>query len=153
TIPGGAMALARLSLPSVLLYGGSIMPGRLDDRDLTIQDVFEAVGAYAAGRLTAGGLRDIENRARPGPSAGGGQFTANTMAMAVEVLGLSPMGSASVPAMDAAKDDAAYRCGQLVMDVLRRDLTPRTIITREALENAIAAIAATGGSTNGVLHL
>jgi dihydroxy-acid dehydratase len=153
TIPGGAMALARLNLPSVLLYGGSIMPGRLEDRDLTIQDVFEAVGAYAAGRLTAGGLRDIENRACPGPGACGGQFTANTMAMAMEVLGLSPMGSASVPAMDAAKDDTAYRCGELVMDVLRRDLTPRTIITRAALENAIAAIAATGGSTNGVLHL
>ena len=153
TIPGGAMALARLNRPSLLLYGGSIMPGRLNGRDLTIQDVFEAVGAYAAGRLAADGLHEIENRACPGPGACGGQFTANTMAMAMEVLGLSPMGTASVPAMDTAKDDAAYRCGQLVMDVLRRDLTPRAIITRPALENAIAAIAATGGSTNGVLHL
>ncbi len=153
TIPGAAMALARLELPSLLLYGGSIMPGHIDDRDLTIQDVFEAVGAYAAGRLSADGLREIENRACPGPGACGGQFTANTMAMAMEVLGLSPMGSASVPAMDTAKDDAAYRCGQLVMDLLQRDLRAHTIITRQALENAIAAIAATGGSTNGVLHL
>ena len=153
TIPGAAMALARLNLPAVLLYGGSIMPGHINDRDLTIQDVFEAVGAYAAGRLTADGLRDIENRACPGPGACGGQFTANTMAMAMEVLGLSPMGTASVPAMDAAKDDAAYRCGRVVMDVLRRDVLPRTIVTRRALENAIAAVAATGGSTNAVLHL
>jgi dihydroxy-acid dehydratase len=153
TIPGAAMALVRLDLPSLVLYGGSIMPGHLDDRDLTIQDVFEAVGAYAAGRLSADGLREIENRACPGPGACGGQFTANTMAMALELLGLSPMGNNGIPAMDTAKDDAAYRCGQLVMDLLRRALRPRAIITRRALENAIAGIAATGGSTNGVLHL
>jgi dihydroxy-acid dehydratase len=153
TIPGAAMALARLDLPSLVLYGGSIMPGHIDDRDLTIQDVFEAVGAYAAGRLTRDGLHEIENRACPGPGACGGQFTANTMAMALEMLGISPMGNNGIPAMDTAKDNAAHRCGQLVMDLLRRDLRPRTILTRKALENAIAGIAATGGSTNGVLHL
>src|SRR5215471_19669504 len=129
TIPGAAMALARLDLPSLLLYGGPIMPGRFQGRDVTILDVFEAVGAYAAGRLTADGLREIENRACPGPGACGGQFTANTMAMALEVLGLSPMGTASVPAMDTAKDDVAARCGQLVMELLRRDLRARQIIT------------------------
>jgi dihydroxy-acid dehydratase len=153
TIPGTVMALARLDLPSLMLYGGSIMPGRIGDRDLTIQDVFEAVGAFDAGKLDAGGLRAIEDAACPGAGACGGQFTANTMAMAVEVLGLSPMGSASVPAMDAKKDEVAFRCGTLVMEVLRAGRSARQIITRKAIENAIAAIAATGGSTNGVLHL
>ncbi|MBI3325071.1 MAG: dihydroxy-acid dehydratase [Candidatus Omnitrophica bacterium] len=153
TIPGSAMALLRLNLPSLILYGGSIAPGRFDGRDVTIQDVFEAVGSCAAGRMSQADVRRLEDRACPGPGACGGQFTANTMAMAIEVLGLSPMGSASVPAMDPKKDEAASRAGRLVMELLRRDLRPRRIVTKAALENAIAAVAATGGSTNSVLHL
>lgn len=153
TIPGTVMALARLNLPSLMLYGGSIMPGQFQGHDVTIQDVFEAVGAHAAGRMTAEELRDLEGRACPGPGACGGQFTANTMATAFELLGISPMGSASVPAMDPRKDEVAFQAGQLVMDLLRRDLRPSQIITRGALENAIAAVATTGGSTNSVLHL
>jgi dihydroxy-acid dehydratase len=153
TIPGGIMALARLNLPGLVLYGGSIDPGHCDGKDLTIQDVFEAVGAHAAGRIDDRQFLAIENSACPGPGACGGQFTANTMATVCEVLGISPMGSASVPAMDAAKDSAARASGALVMELLRRNLRPRDIITRPALENAIAAVAATGGSTNAVLHL
>src|SRR5215470_12043233 len=153
TIPGTMMALARLDLPSLMLYGGSIAPGHLGDRDLTIQDVFEAVGAYSAGTLTAEGLRAVEDAACPGPGACGGQFTANTMAMAGEMLGISPIGSASVPAMDGHKDVVAYHCGKQVMQLLDRGLSARAILTRAALENAITGVAASGGSTNAVLHL
>jgi dihydroxy-acid dehydratase len=153
TIPGAVMALLRLNLPSLMLYGGSIAPGRLDGRDLTIQDVFEGVGACAAGRISPAQLRAIETHACPGPGACGGQFTANTMAMAIEILGLSPLGSASVPAMDPLKDDMACQAGTLAMELLRRNLRPRDIVTRAALDNAITAVAATGGSTNSVLHL
>ena len=153
TIPGGAMALARLDIPGLLLYGGSIAPGRYAGHDVTIQDVFEAVGAHAAGRMTDADLREIETHACPGAGACGGQFTANTMATACEFLGLAPMGSGDVPAVDAAKGDVAERAGALVMDVLKRGVRPSQILTRESLENAIAAVAATGGSTNAVLHL
>ena len=152
TIPGCAMALARVDLPSVLLYGGSIAPGQYGGHDVSIQDVFEAVGACAAGRMTADELKALEDVACPGAGACGGQFTANTMATSLEVLGLIPMGFGSVPALDPRKDEVAYRAGQLVMELLRRGITARQIITREAVENAIAAVAATGGSTNAVLH-
>ena len=153
TIPGTVMALARLDLPSLMLYGGSIMPGRFQGRDVTIQDVFEGVGAHAAKKMTDEELLDLESHACPGPGACGGQFTANTMATAFEIMGISPIGTASVPAMDDRKDDVAFRAGEMVMELVRKNLTARQIITRPALENAIAAIAATGGSTNGVLHL
>lgn len=153
TIPGTVMALARLNLPSLMLYGGSIMPGRFRGKDVTIQDVFEAVGAHAAGKMTDADLKELEEQTCPGPGACGGQFTANTMATAFEMMGISPIGSASIPAMDTQKDDAAFDAGKLVMRLLEQDLTAKDIITKPALENAIAAIAATGGSTNGVLHL
>ena len=153
TIPGTVMALLRLDLPSLMLYGGSIAPGRFNGRDVTIQDVFEAVGSCAAGKMTERDLHALEDCACPGAGACGGQFTANTMAMAVEVLGLSPMGSASVPAMDPFKDEVAFEAGKQVMELLRRDLRPSRIVTRRSLDNAIAAVAATGGSTNSVLHL
>jgi dihydroxy-acid dehydratase len=153
TIPGAAMALLRLDIPSLLLYGGSIGPGRFKDRDVTILDVFEAVGANAAGKMSDSDLRALENVACPGPGACGGQYTANTMAMAMEVIGLSPMGSASVPAMDSRKDEVGRQAGALVVDMLKRGLTPRQICTRAAFENAIASVAASGGSTNAVLHL
>ncbi len=153
TIPGTVMALARLNLPSLMLYGGSIMPGTFQGHDVTIQDVFEAVGAHAAGKMSEAELRDLENHACPGPGACGGQFTANTMAIAFEFLGISPMGCNGVPAMDPRKDEVAFRCGRMVMELLKQDLRPRQIITRKALENAIAAVATTGGSTNAVLHL
>ncbi len=153
TIPGTVMALARLNLPSVMLYGGSIMPGRFQGHDVTIQDVFEAVGKHASGKMTNAELKDLEDHACPGPGACGGQFTANTMAIAFEFLGISPMGRNGVPAMDQRKDDVAFECGKMVMDLLKRDLRPRQIITRKSLENAIAAVATTGGSTNAVLHL
>ena len=153
TIPGTVMALLRLDLPGLMLYGGSIAPGKFDGRDVTIQDVFEGVGACAAGKMSERKLHELEDRACPGPGACGGQFTANTMAMAVEMLGISPMGSASVPAMDPEKDAVAFEAGRLVMALLRRNLRPSRIVTRPALENAIAAVAATGGSTNSVLHL
>jgi dihydroxy-acid dehydratase len=153
TIPGTVMALARLNLPSLMLYGGSIMPGTFQGHDVTIQDVFEAVGKHGAGRMTDAELKDLEDHACPGPGACGGQFTANTMAITFEFLGISPMGLNGVPAMDARKDDVAFHCGRLVMDLLKNDLRPRQIITRKALENAIAAVATTGGSTNAVLHL
>jgi dihydroxy-acid dehydratase len=153
TIPGTVMALARLNVPSLMLYGGSIMPGRFQGHDVTIQDVFEAVGKHASGKMTSAELKDLEDHACPGPGACGGQFTANTMAIAFEFLGMSPMGRNGVPAMDTRKDDVAFECGKLVMDLLKRDLRPRQIITRKSLENAIAAVATTGGSTNAVLHL
>ncbi|MEY4705453.1 MAG: Dihydroxy-acid dehydratase [Nitrospirota bacterium] len=153
TIPGTVMALARLNLPSVMLYGGSIMPGRFQGHDVTIQDVFEAVGKHAAGTMSSADLKDLEDHACPGPGACGGQFTANTMAIAFEFLGISPMGRNGVPAMDQKKDDVAFECGKMVMELLKRDLRPKQIITRKSLENAIAAVATTGGSTNAVLHL
>ena len=153
TIPGTVMALARLDLPSLMLYGGSILPGRFQGRDVTIQDVFEAVGACAAGRMTEAELIDLENHACPGAGACGGQFTANTMSTAMTMLGISPMGANEIPAMDPRKDEAARECGRLVMRLLERDLRPRRILTRRALENAVTSVAATGGSTNGVLHL
>lgn len=153
TIPGSAMGLLRMDLPSVLLYGGSIAPGNYRGKPVTIQDVFEGVGAHAAGRMSAEDLKELEDSACPGPGACGGQFTANTMAMAMEVLGLSPLGSASVPAMNTEKGSVAKAAGQLVMDVLKRGLKPRKIVTKTALKNAIASVAATGGSTNSVLHL
>jgi dihydroxy-acid dehydratase len=153
TIPGTVMALARLNLPSLMLYGGSIMPGQFQGHDVTIQDVFEAVGRHASGRMTSAELKDLEDHACPGPGACGGQFTANTMAIAFEFLGISPMGRNGVPAMDNRKDDVAFECGKMVMDLLKQELRPRQIITRKSLENAIAAVASTGGSTNAVLHL
>ena len=153
TIPGAAMALLRVNVPGLVLYGGSILPGRLDGRELTIQDVFEAVGAAAAGKITEEELRAIENAACPGAGACGGQFTANTMATVMEIIGLSPFGTASIPQVDPRKDDVAFRCGQLIVEAVRRNLKPRDIATRAAFENAIAAVAATGGSTNAVLHL
>jgi dihydroxy-acid dehydratase len=153
TIPGTVMALARLDVPAVMLYGGSILPGRFHGRDVTIQDVFEAVGAHATGRMTDEELAELESVASPGAGACGGQFTANTMAMAFEVLGISPMGSSMVPAEHKSKAEVAFETGELVMEILKRGLRPSEIITRESLENAIAAIACSGGSTNGVLHL
>jgi dihydroxy-acid dehydratase len=153
TIPGAAMALARLDIPGLILYGGSIAPGRFAGRDVTIQDVFEAVGAHAAGRLSDADLHDIEAKACPGAGACGGQFTANTMATACEFLGLAPMGSGDVPAVGGNKAAVAEGAGELVMDVLKRGLRPSRLVTRESLENAIAAVATTGGSTNAVLHL
>ncbi|GBL39790.1 MAG: dihydroxy-acid dehydratase [Nitrospiraceae bacterium] len=153
TIPGTVMALARLNLPSVMLYGGSIMPGHFQGHDVTIQDVFEAVGKHAAGTMNDADLKDLEDHACPGPGACGGQFTANTMAIAFEFLGISMLGRNGVPAMDQKKDDVAFEAGVMVMDLLKRDLRPKQIITRKSLENAIAAVATTGGSTNAVLHL
>ena len=153
TIPGTVMALARLDLPSLMLYGGSIMPGQYQGHDVTIQDVFEAVGSHSAGKITETELHDLENHACPGPGACGGQFTANTMAIAFEFLGISPMGQNGVPAMDPKKNDIAFGCGELVMELLKKNVRPSQIITRQSLENAIAAVATTGGSTNAVLHL
>jgi dihydroxy-acid dehydratase len=153
TIPAAAMALARLDLPGVILYGGSIAPGRVDGRDVTIQDVYEAIGSHAAGRLTDAALCALEDRACPAAGACGGQFTANTMATAVEFLGLAELGSGDVPATDPKKHDVARHVGHLVMDVLRDGRVPSSILTPDSLENAIASVAATGGSTNAVLHL
>ena len=153
TVPGTVMALARLDIPALTLYGGSIMPGKFQGRDVTIQDVFEAVGQHAEGTITVEELDDLISKGCPGPGACGGQFTANTMATAVEMLGIAPMGSGSVPAVLAEKDQEAYKAGQLVMDMLAADRRPSHIITRKSLENAITSVAATGGSTNGVLHL
>ncbi|HMC75885.1 MAG TPA: dihydroxy-acid dehydratase [Vicinamibacterales bacterium] len=153
TIPAAAMALARLDIPSLVLYGGSIAPGRVQERNITIQDVFEAIGAHASGKLSDAGLCEIEDRACPGAGACGGQFTANTMATATEFLGLAEFGSGDVPAGDPKKHEVARRTGALIMDVLRAGRRPSQIVTREALENAIASVAATGGSTNAVLHL
>jgi dihydroxy-acid dehydratase len=153
TIPATVMALARLDLPSVMLYGGSILPGHLHGERVTIGEVFEAVGAHAAGRIDDAELKAIEEAASPGAGACGGQFTANTMAMAFEVLGISPSGLNLVPAVDERKPVVAEKAGELVMDVLKRGLRPSDYITRHSFENAIAAIACSGGSTNGVLHL
>lgn len=153
TIPGGAMALIRLNVPSLLLYGGSIAPGRLGDRDVTVGDVYEAIGAHAAGLMTDEQLKKLEDVACPGAGACGGQFTANTMSTVMEFIGLSPAGFNSVPATDPAKSDVAFRSGKLVMDLLRRGVRPKDFLTRKAFENAIASVAATGGSTNSVLHL
>jgi len=153
TIPGAAMALLRLDVPGVVLYGGSILPGQHNGRDITIQDVFEAVGANAAGRISDRELLEIENHACPGAGACGGQFTANTMATVMELIGLSPMGTAAVPQVDARKDAVSFRCGQIVMDAVGHGRKPRQIATRQAFFNAIAGVAATGGSTNAVLHL
>ena len=153
TIPGGAMALLRLNIPGIVLYGGSILPGRHQGHDITIQDVFEAVGANAAGRLSDQELLEIENEACPGAGACGGQFTANTMATVMELIGLSPMGTAAVPQVDPRKNDVCIRSGAVVMDAVNNNRRPRDIVTRKAIENAIAGVAATGGSTNAVLHL
>jgi dihydroxy-acid dehydratase len=153
TIPATVMALVRLDVPSLMLYGGSIPPGQFNGHDVTIQDVFEAVGAHAAGQMSDAELAALEAAASPGAGACGGQFTANTMAMAFEMLGISPIGASLVPAQDGRKAEVARDAGRLVVDVLRRGVRPRDVITRQSLENAIAAIAASGGSTNGVLHL
>jgi len=153
TIPGTVMALARLDVPALMLYGGSIPPGRFQGHDVTIQDVFEAVGAHAAGRMTDEDLAELEASASPGAGACGGQFTANTMAMAYEMLGIAPIGDSLMPAQEPTKAQAARASGRLVVEVLRRGQRPSELITREGIENAITAIAASGGSTNGVLHL
>ena len=153
TIPAAVMALARLDVPGLVLYNGSIAPGRFRGNDVTIQDVFEAVGAAAAGRMSLNDVHELEDVACPGAGACGGQFTANTMATVLEFLGISPAGLNDVPAMDPAKHEAAYEAGRIAMTLVRDDIRPSQVITREALENGAAAVAATGGSTNGVLHL
>ncbi|HXC48145.1 MAG TPA: dihydroxy-acid dehydratase [Candidatus Sulfotelmatobacter sp.] len=153
TIPGGAMALARLNIPGLILYGGSIAPGQFEGHSVTIQDVFEAVGAHARGKMSDARLKELECAACPGAGACGGQFTANTMALVCEFLGIAPMGISSVPATDAGKAHAGELAGKLVLDLLRKNTTPSQIITKTAIENAIAGVAATGGSTNAVLHL
>jgi dihydroxy-acid dehydratase len=153
TIPGGAMALLRLDVPGLVVYGGSIQPGHFRGRSVTVLNLFEAVGAHAAKKIGDAELHELEAVACPGPGACGGQFTANTMAMALEFLGLSPMGSASVAATDVRKDNVGVEAGRLAMDLLRRGVRPRQIVTRQALENAIAGVNASGGSTNAVLHL
>jgi len=153
TIPAAAMALARLDLPGLILYGGTIAAGSYRGKDVTIQDVFEAIGANAAGKISDADLQELEDVACPGAGACGGQYTANTMSTVMEMIGLSPMGFNSIPAIDPRKDDVAYRCGELVMDVLKRGVKARDILTRQAFENAIASVAASGGSTNSVLHL
>jgi dihydroxy-acid dehydratase len=153
TIPAGAMALLRLNVPGVVVYGGSIAPGRFHNRDVTIQDVYEAIGARAVGKMSEEDFKDIEDHACPGAGACGGQYTANTMALALQFLGLSPMGSADPPANDPRKDAVAADAGHLVMQLLDRGLKPTDVVTRASFENAIAAVAATGGSTNAVLHL
>ncbi len=153
TIPGAMMALLRLNIPGLILYGGSIMPGHYKGRDLTIQDVYEALGANVAGKMSDEEFLAIENSACPGAGACGGQFTANTMATVLECIGLSPMGTASVPQVDQRKHDVAARCGRIVLDLVKSELRPRDIVTRKAIDNAIASVATTGGSTNAVLHL
>src|SRR6202161_2332311 len=153
TIPAAAMALARMDLPGMVLYGGTIAPGSYRGKDVTIQDVFEAVGANAAGKITDKELHDLEDVACPAAGACGGQYTANTMSTVMEMIGLSPMGFNSVPAMDAAKDQVAFDCGKVVLNLLQKGIHPRQILTRPAFENAIASVAASGGSTNAVLHL
>jgi dihydroxy-acid dehydratase len=153
TIPGGVMALARLNIPGLILYGGSIAPGQFEGHPVTIQDVYEAIGKHARGGMTDAQLKSLEVAACPGAGACGGQFTANTMAMVCEFLGIAPMGLSSVPATNAGKAAAGRRAGELVLELLRRDVTPSRIITKAAIENAITGVAATGGSTNSVLHL
>jgi len=153
TIPAAAMALARMNLPGVVLYGGTIAPGSYRGKDVTIQDVYEAIGANMAGKMSDADLRGLEDAACPGAGACGGQYTANTMSTVMEMIGLSPMGCNGVPAMDPQKDQISFECGKVVMNVLQKGIKPRDILTREAFENAIASVAATGGSTNAVLHL
>lgn len=153
TLPGLALGLARLNVPSFVLYGGTIMPGSWRGKEVTVQSVFEAIGANAAGKMSDADLADLENHACPGAGACGGQFTANTMAMAMEFLGMSPLGSASAPAEDPRKQEIGQQAGQIIMDVLARNLRPRDILTEGAFRNAIAGVAASGGSTNAVLHL
>ncbi len=153
TIPAAAMALARMNLPGMVLYGGTIAPGSYRGKDVTIQDVYEAIGANMAGKMSDADLRGLEDAACPGAGACGGQYTANTMSTVMEMIGLSPMGFNSVPAIDAQKDEISFACGKVVMNVLQNGIKPRDILTREAFENAIASVAATGGSTNAVLHL
>ncbi len=153
TIPGGIMALVRLNIPGLILYGGSIAPGQFEGHSVTIQDVFEAVGMHARGTMTDAQLNALECSACPGAGACGGQFTANTMALVCEFLGIAPLGLSSIPATNPAKADAGRRAGELLVDLLKRDVTPSKIITKAAIENAIAGVAATGGSTNAVLHL
>ncbi len=153
TIPAAAMALLRLNVPGMIIYGGTILPGRYKGRDIVIQDVFEAVGANAAGKMSDEELFEIENAACPGPGACGGQYTANTMATVMEIIGLSPRDVNSIPQVDARKHDASRRCGEIIMKAVRQNIRPREIVTRGAIDNAIASIAASGGSTNGVLHL
>jgi len=153
TIPAAAMALARLKIPGLILYGGTIAAGKFRGKDVTIQDVYEAIGAHAAGKVTDGELKELENVACPAAGACGGQYTANTMSTVMEMIGLSPMGFNSVPAMDPQKDQVAFECGKLVMNLLEKGTLPQDILTREAFDNAIASVASTGGSTNAVLHL
>ncbi|HKT87326.1 MAG TPA: dihydroxy-acid dehydratase [Candidatus Sulfotelmatobacter sp.] len=153
TIPAAAMALARLNLPGLVLYGGTIAPGSYRGKDVTIQDVFEAIGSNVAGKMSDAELKELEDVACPGAGACGGQYTANTMSTVMEMIGLSPMGFNSVPALDPKKDEISFECGSIVMTVLKSGLKPRDILTRDAFENAIASVAATGGSTNAVLHL
>jgi dihydroxy-acid dehydratase len=153
TIPGGIMALARLNIPGLILYGGSIAPGQFEGHSVTIQDVYEAIGKHSHGGMTDAQLKSLEVAACPGAGACGGQFTANTMALVSEFLGIAPMGLSSIPATNAAKANSGKQAGEMVMDLLRRDVTPSKIITKTAIENAIAGVAATGGSTNSVLHL
>jgi dihydroxy-acid dehydratase len=153
TIPAAAMALARMNLPGMVLYGGTIAPGNYRGKDVTIQDVYEAIGANMAGKMSDADLRGLEDAACPGAGACGGQYTANTMSTVMEMIGLSPMGFNSVPAMDPHKDQISFDCGKVVMNVLQSGIKPRDILTRDAFENAIASVAATGGSTNAVLHL
>ena len=153
TIPGGVMALARLNIPGLVLYGGSIAPGQFEGHSVTIQDVFEAVGAHARGKMTDAQLNELECAACPGAGACGGQFTANTMALVCEFLGIAPMGLSSVPATNDAKAQAGTLAGKLTLELLKRNVTPSKIVTKAAIENAIAGVAATGGSTNAVLHL
>lgn len=153
TVPGAAMALLRLNIPGVILYGGTIMPGRYNGKNITVQEVFEAVGANAAGKITDAELLAIENAACPGPGACGGQFTANTMATIVEVMGLAPMNTAAVPQVDKRKEAVSVYCGKVAVEAVKKDLRPRAIATPTAFRNAIAAVAASGGSTNAVLHL
>jgi dihydroxy-acid dehydratase len=153
TIPGCVMGLARLDVPSLMLYGGSILPGRWRGKDVTIQDVFEAIGKHATGEMSDQDLYELEGCASPGAGACGAQFTANTMASAFEMMGISPMGSSMVPAVDGAREQVARECGELVMRLLADDLRPSRIISRESLENAVATVCMSGGSTNGVLHL
>jgi dihydroxy-acid dehydratase len=153
TIPAAAMALARMNLPGLVLYGGTIAPGKYRGKDVTIQDVFEAVGANAAGKMTDAELHELEGVACPGAGACGGQYTANTMSTVMEFIGLSPMGFNGIPAMDPRKDEVSWRCGEIVMNLLKNGIRPSDILTKKAFENAIAGVATTGGSTNAVLHL
>ena len=153
TIPGTVMALCRINVPSLMIYGGSIAPGKFHGRDVTIQDVFEGVGKFASGKMSEAELHELEDHACPAAGACGGQFTANTMATAFAALGISPMGRNDIPAMDPKKDEACYETGKLVMELLKKNIRPSDIITRQSLENAIRAVATTGGSTNAVLHL